>query len=154
VAGDWNGDGLSSVGVFFSPNTAVILTNASVGTPMADYQFTFGVEDAGARPLAGDWDGDGKSGFGVFYPGTGHFDLKETLGPGSADHSIDTTHSGAGVWPVAGDWSGCGRATVGVFDQGARKFFLLDANTTGAKETIYDAPNLDGLLPVAGAWSP
>jgi hypothetical protein len=154
LAGDWNGDGNGSIGVFLSKGKQFFLTNGSSGTPAAEYQFSFGTQGIDARPVAGDWDGDGKPGLGVFYPSTGRFDLKNALGPGLGDIGIVTTHTGDDVWPIAGDWSGCGRATVGVFDQSERTFYLLEANETGAKETTRPAPNIDGLLPVAGVWSP
>ncbi len=56
IAGDWNGDGFDSVGVFDQNTGQMLLTNGlSAFKAFADFTFSFGQN--GDIPLAGDWDG-------------------------------------------------------------------------------------------------
>ncbi len=52
VAGDWNGDGIDSVGIY---RGGVFYLRNSNTQGVADIVFAFG--NAGDDPLAGDWDG-------------------------------------------------------------------------------------------------
>ena len=56
LAGDWNGDGVSGVGLYDPKASEFYLTN-SFSTGYA--QETFGFDPAGWIPIAGDWTGDG-----------------------------------------------------------------------------------------------
>ena len=53
--GDWNGDGIDSVGVFDQNIGQMLLTNKASIKATADITFSFGQN--GDIPLAGDWDG-------------------------------------------------------------------------------------------------
>ena len=63
IAGDWNGDGIVTLGVFRPSNGTVYLRNSN-STGFADDAFVFG--NPGDLPVAGDWDGDGVATVGVF----------------------------------------------------------------------------------------
>ena len=67
VAGDWDGDGDDTPGVFRSPNSWFL--NDDFGGP-ADYNFSFGT--SGDKPVAGDWDGDGDVTPGIVRGNTWH----------------------------------------------------------------------------------
>jgi lysyl endopeptidase len=56
IAGDWNGDGIATIGVF-NPNTGTMSLNNSntSGNSIGDILFNSGVN--GDIPLAGDGDG-------------------------------------------------------------------------------------------------
>ena len=56
IAGDWNGDGIETIGVY-NPTNAVMSLNTtnSAGNGVGDLVFNFGQK--GDIPLAGDWDG-------------------------------------------------------------------------------------------------
>ena len=56
IAGDWNGDGKDTTGVFRPSNGALYLKNTNA-TGFADIQINYGLP--GDRPVTGDWDGDG-----------------------------------------------------------------------------------------------
>ena len=67
MVGDWNGDGIDTVGVFRPSTGQWLLTNSlniNNSTPPIDLTFNFG--SAGDTPVAGDWDGDGRDSIGVF----------------------------------------------------------------------------------------
>ncbi|MGC5022551.1 FG-GAP repeat domain-containing protein, partial [Micromonospora sp. DT47] len=67
ISGDWNGDGVDTVGVFRPSNSTFYLrdTNSGVATSV----FKFGHGPSGDIPVAGDWNNDGKDTVGVFRPG-------------------------------------------------------------------------------------
>ena len=52
VTGDWNGDGIDTIGVY-RIDTFFLRDSNDVG--FADYTFTLGLD--GDMPIAGDWDG-------------------------------------------------------------------------------------------------
>jgi len=55
VAGDWNGDGVDTIGVFDSTGTMVLNNTNTAGNKVGDIVFSFGQKSD--IPLAGDWDG-------------------------------------------------------------------------------------------------
>src|SRR5437764_11379781 len=61
LAGDWNGDGTSTIGVH--RGNAFYLRNSN-SSGVADLTFTFG--DPGDIPLVGDWNGDGVDTIGLY----------------------------------------------------------------------------------------
>ena len=66
--GDFDGDGVDSVGLYRESTGFVYFRNANT-TGGADLSFFFG--DPGDRILAGDWDGDGDDTVAVYRPSTG-----------------------------------------------------------------------------------
>jgi hypothetical protein len=55
LTGDWNGDGIDTVGLYNPASGTFFLRNAN--TPgAADLTFAYGPAGAGWTPLAGDWD--------------------------------------------------------------------------------------------------
>jgi len=56
VAGDWNGDGIDTIGAYNGSTGTMALNNTnSAGNGVGDIVFNFGQK--GDIPLAGDWDG-------------------------------------------------------------------------------------------------
>ncbi len=99
IAGDWDGDGDDTVGLFRASTALVYLRNALTPGP-ADVSFIFG--DPGDRHVAGDWDGDGIDSTAVFRPATMRYFLKNSNGFGPADAEF---FFGQPTWlPVAGDF--------------------------------------------------
>jgi len=95
VAGNWDGDGKDSVGVFhdgvFSVTNDFFETNGSS---------VFGF--IGDRPLTGDWTGTGTRRLGLFHPPTSTMSLETKLGEGP---DINFTFGVASDLPVAGHWT-------------------------------------------------
>src|SRR5205814_2060827 len=102
VAGDWNGDGKDSPGVYRPSLPRFFLTNQVCNCGVfADYSLTLGV--TGDTPFAGDWNGDVLTGIGVFRPSNGLIYLKnDPTVDGVAD--INIVYGVANDLPVAGHW--------------------------------------------------
>ena len=100
LAGDWNGDGKDTVGVYNPASGLFYLVNTN-GKPYADQVFGFGAPNW--VPLAGDWDGDGKDSVGVYDPGTSIFYLSNTNGRPYAD--IIFGYGMPGWTPISGHWT-------------------------------------------------
>jgi len=152
VVGDWNGDGICTVG-FYVRSTGTFFLKDTNAPGNADYMFPFAAP--GGLPVVGDWDGDGVDGIGVFFPDNGavegHFFLKNALGPGNADVTFNVSTPGTSWFPLAGDWDGDGRATVGLYDSVRAEFRLFEKNVDGATMSVF-AFGPAGALPIAGKW--
>lgn len=97
--GDFDGDGIDTVGLHRPSTGEVFLRNEHVAGP-ADVLMVFG--DPADHYVAGDWDGDGIDSPGVFRPSDGTFYQRNTNSSGGADHSFFLGDSG---WlPIAGQW--------------------------------------------------
>ena len=117
IAGDWNGDGTDTVGLYNPAKSAFYLRNTN-DTGYADVTFAFGAAGAGWIPIAGDWNGDGKDTIGLYNPAKSMFYLRNTTslqGPsdkGYADVTFAFGAAGAGWIPIAGDWNNDGQDTM------------------------------------------
>ncbi|MEV4820598.1 VCBS repeat-containing protein, partial [Micromonospora sp. NPDC049274] len=147
ISGDWDGDGVETVGVFRPSNSTFYLRNINGGD--ATSIFKFGHGPSGDIPVAGDWDNDGKDTVGVFRPGTSTFYL--TNGTTSTDATFKFGHGPSGDRPVAGDWDNDGRDTVGVFRPGTSTWYLTNG-TTSTDATFKFGHGPSGDRPVAGDW--
>ncbi len=97
VAGDWNGDGIDSVGVFRPGAGQFFLTDSNIANPPVDHSPIFGT--AGDLPVAGDFDGDGKDTIGVWRPSVATFFLSNN----NAAVDITAAFGANGDQPVVGD---------------------------------------------------
>lgn len=140
VAGDWDGDGADTVGVF--RNGLFLLHDPSV---ISDVAVPFGA--AGDLPVVGDWDGDGVDTVGVFRNGV--FWLRNSNAAGPADWGVALGASGN--LPVAGDWNGDGRDEIGVFDPASGRFTLRESLAGGSSTFVIETGSR-GHQPVAGDW--
>lgn len=143
VAGDWDGDGVDSVGIY--RDGVFFLRNAN-STGFADLQFSFG--QAGDLPIAGDWDGDGVDTVGIVR-GAQVF-LKNSNAEGFAD--LQFTYGTAGDVILAGDWDGDGVDTVGAFRPSNGFVYLRNTNSTGIADIAFFYGQA-GDRPVAGDWN-
>ena len=77
IAGDWNGDGMDTTGVFRPSNGALYLKNTNA-TGFADIQINYGLP--GDKPVTGDWDDDGIDTIGIYRNGTFYLRNSNTIG--------------------------------------------------------------------------
>ena len=103
VAGDWNGDGIRSIGVFRN-GTWFLDSDGDGRHTHRDLVLEMGQD--GDVPVVGDWNGDGIDQLGVFRDGVWYLDT-------NGNHEIDATDAcfrlgEAGDLPVVGDWNGDG----------------------------------------------
>jgi hypothetical protein len=97
--GDFDGDGIDTVGLHRPSTGEVFLRNEHAAGP-ADVLMVFG--DPADHYVAGDWDGDGTDSPGVLRPGNGVFYQRNTNSSGHADRAISV--GGSGWLPIAGRW--------------------------------------------------
>jgi hypothetical protein len=105
VTGDWDGDGLTDVGLYIpgaENSTGRWQLRTSAG---GEADFAFG--DQAPYPVTGDWNGDGRADIGVYTPPAlnrdGRWQLRSGTSAGVADLDF---RFGSGTYPVAGDWNG------------------------------------------------
>ena len=84
MAGDWDGDGDDTVGVYHPSTGTFFLRNSNAGGS-ADVVVSYGPGGSNIVPLSGDWDGDGDDTVGIYDSSTGFFFLKNANTPGAAD---------------------------------------------------------------------
>ncbi len=110
VTGDWNGDGITSIGVFRQGKWYLDVDGDGQWTDN-DVIEHFGEE--GDRAVVGDFTGDGITDLGVFRAGTFILDTNGTRSIDSQDAVIRLGREND--VPVSGDWDGDGRDEVGVY---------------------------------------
>jgi len=167
VAGDWDGDGRTDLGVFRDGTflrgviTTATCTRCFTLTTIEPIDpLSFG--QAGDMPVAGDWNGDGIDDIGVYRPNTSTFILRvpETTTVAGPCHgcppqiviiritTLTRQFGSVGDLPVTGDWDGDGKDSIGVFHSGV---FLVTSDffeTNGSS-----AFGFIGDLPLTGDWS-
>jgi Zn-dependent metalloprotease len=142
VTGDWNGDGIDSIGIY--RNGIFYLRNTN-SKGVADLVIAFGAP--GDQPVVGDWDGDGIDTIGVYRNGL--FLLRNSNSEGPAQ--ITLYLGMAGDVGLAGDWTGKGFDTVGVFRPSNGALYLKNMNTSGVADIRINY-GMPGDLPVTGDW--
>ncbi len=148
IVGDWNGDGVDTVGIY-NPGTAEFrLINDHSGN-VVDTVFSFGLP--GWVPIAGDWNGDGIDTIGVYNPATATYFLKNSNTGGAGD--IPAFNYGMPGWtPIAGDWDGNGTDTIGAYNSATATFFLRNSNTSGMADIPAFNYGIAGWSPLVGDW--
>ncbi|MGI9667511.1 MAG: C1 family peptidase, partial [Acidimicrobiia bacterium] len=100
IAGDWDGDGVDTFGVYRPSTEMVYLTNSLDAN--IDFAFHYEGTVSGDRVVAGDWNADGVDTLGVFRPSTSTFYLRDTYSQNTANVILPLGDS----WmnPIAGYW--------------------------------------------------
>lgn len=117
VAGDWDGDGRTDIGVQRGTGwfltTGLQLGGRGGTNPASTDRFTFGL--VGGVPLAGDFDGDGVSGVASYRLGTWRY-REVDAGEQTELHFAVPGRRGARASdePVVGDWNGDGVDQIGL----------------------------------------
>lgn len=110
VTGDWNGNGIRSIGTFLDGVWRLDVNgNGRFGPEDKTVQFG----RAGDIPIVGDFSGDGIDQIGVFRDGTWIIDSNNNHIEDANDLRI--VYGQAGDIPVVGDWNGDGVADIGVY---------------------------------------
>ncbi|MFQ3638975.1 MAG: hypothetical protein SNJ62_03075, partial [Chloracidobacterium sp.] len=153
LAGDWDGDGIDTPGIYRNVNgvmTFFLINNNTGG--FADVSFGFG--QPGDVPLAGDWDGNGTVTCGVYRPGAQTFFLRNTNTAGSPDLAVVISGGQANDLPVAGRWTvGSSVTGLGLYRPSTGQFLLKNANVSGAPDATFAVTTSGTVVgPVAGDW--
>jgi hypothetical protein len=113
VAGDWNGDGISSIGIFRA-GTWYLDVDGNGRWTGADRQLQWGRE--GDQPLVGDFDGNGIDEIAIFRDGIFYLDRNRN---GIIDeHDAKIAVGKPGDRGVVGDWNGDGVDEIAVYRAG------------------------------------
>jgi len=128
LLGDWDCDGLDTVGTH-RPGTGFVYLSNSNSFGVADEEFYFGIP--GDIPIAGDWDGDGCDTLAIFRPDEGRVYVSNSLGTRPADFSF--RYGSQGDQPFAGDFDGNGKDSIG-FLTAANKMVYRNQLTGGSND--------------------
>jgi hypothetical protein len=145
LMGDWDCDGIDTVGMFRPANGFAYLRNSN-DFGFADIDFFFGV--GGDIPLVGDWNQDGCDTLGVYRDG--HVFLRNTLDTGIAD--IDFYFGIPGDSPFTGDFDNDGLTEIGLFRQTTGFAYLRNDYTTGIADSDFFF-GIPGDQIIAGDWN-
>jgi hypothetical protein len=111
VVGDWNGDGISTIGVF-RDGTWYLDVDGNGRWSEHDVKVDFG--RAGDVPVVGDWNGDGIDKIGVYRNGTWYLDTNGDLRLDAHDKVFEL--GGPHHKPVVGDFNGDGIDQPAVYE--------------------------------------
>lgn len=162
VAGDWDGDGKDSLGIYeISTGTFYLTNDMSSAAPNNNHVLTISSSPANKFPIAGDWDGDGRDSVGFYDPSNGRVVLRNRLDSGPGDLSYDVTSHGSSqldrskIKVVTGDWANQGFDVPAVYDPVTARFFMRYNH--GAPFMIYSFPygtptDDANSTPVSGTW--
>jgi hypothetical protein len=153
VVGDWNNDGVTTVGVYRQAEGRFILSDTNVA-PTVQYNFIFG--NPGDEPLSGHWDfltvGDG---VGVYRYSNGILYLRNSKSTGFSDYFMILGNPDD--YAIAGDWNGDGFDSVGVFRDTTNTWYLANTNGYGITFSdisfVWDMGGTGFNAPLAGDWN-
>ena len=153
LAGDWDGDGTDTIGLYDPVNSIFFLRNSHAGGP-ADMMFGYGPGGLGWLPISGDWDGDGTDTIGLYDPVNSIFFLRNSHAGGPADMMFGYGPGGLGWLPISGDWDGDGADTVGLYEPAIGVFFLRNSNKPGIADAMFGyGPGSSGWQTAVGDWN-
>lgn len=112
IAGDWNGNGIRSIGYFHAGNWRFDV-NGDGKFNFQDASASFG--QAGDIPLVGDFNGDGVEEIAIYRAGTWLIDTNGNLEHDATDKTFQL--GGIGDKPIVGDWDGDGVDEPGLYRQ-------------------------------------
>ena len=147
VAGDWNGKGVATIGVF-RDGEWFLDSDGDGKWSQGNIHAHFG--QAGDIPVVGDWTGDGVTKIGVYRQGVWYLDTNN-------NHILDAQDQilrlgGPGDVPVVGDWNGDGMDKIGIYRAGhpalaSRPPTVTDNSALSTEPT----PQLAAPVPLIGA---
>ncbi len=136
LAGDWDGDGDDTVGLYRQFDGFFYLRNSNTAG-IADFAcFAGNPED---RAVAGDWDGDGDDNLGIYRPSEQKFYLfnKTCTGTPMGAASVVMMFGNPGDLPYAGDFDGDGMDEVGLFRPTTGFVYYRNTLTTGIADRSF-----------------
>lgn len=116
IAGDWNGDGIRSIGVFREGKWHFDMDGDGRWSD-ADQRATFGQK--GDIPVVGDFDGDGIEEIAIFRGGRWIIDSNGNRQIDATDRTLDLGQEGD--IPIAGDFNGDGSDEPAIYRPAAEK---------------------------------
>lgn len=157
LAGDWDGDGRSEIGLFDPARREYILYGEGfvAGEWVVMERFTHPVPGQGGLPVAGNWDGEDGDEVGLFLPEEHRYLLLDANSSDAAVSEVVLTDlTGDGWLPVAGDWGDDGREpdVVGAWNPDLRVLRLRPDNSSGPTDAYDYTGRSVGPHPFSGRW--
>jgi subtilisin family serine protease len=150
VVGDWNGDGVDTIGVYRSSTGFFYLSDSNTAPSLA-YNPLFG--NPGDQPFAGKWTADmAGDGIGVYRDSNGILYQRKNLTNGFDDYFA--VFGNPGDKPVAGDWNANGLDSIGIYRSSNWSWYMTNNSTPGGI-TFSDIDfvwNIAWYMPVVGDW--
>jgi len=151
VVGDWNGDGVDSIGIY-NTKTGVFSLRNSNSAGAADGSFRWTSANKAWLPIVGDWDGNGADSIGLYNATSGTFYHRNVNSSGGAEITarFGPTRTAA---PEIGDWNADGIDTIGTYVAKTGTFSLRNTNSAGGADVQFVfRPVSSGGTPLAGRW--
>jgi hypothetical protein len=150
ISGDWNGDGVSTPGLYRQSDGFFYARDTNTQGPADNGCFA---GDPSDTPVVGDWDGDGDDNLGIYRPSEQKFYLFTTTCTGTPMGAapIVLGFGNPGDKPVAGDWDGDGMDEIGLHRESTGLFYWRNTLDTGVAsgQILFGDPSD---LFVAGDW--
>lgn len=150
ITGDWDGDGVESMG-FYDPATSTFRLSNALDGSVGTITFTLGAAGSGFVAVAGDWDGDGRDSVGLYQPSTGTFQLTNVLSSAAPEKTFAFGPTQA--IPVAGNWDGQWGDSIGVYVPATGEFQLRNVNSAGPPAAkFFFGTGGNNQTPIVGDW--
>jgi hypothetical protein len=151
IAGDWNGDGIDTIGVYRNSTGFFYLSDSNTA-PAVNYLVLLG--NPGDTPFSGRWVNTmNHDGLGVFRPSNGILYEKVNLTSGYSDYFA--VFGNPGDTGFAGDWNGDGIDGIGVYrPTGTHWYMTNNGQPSGITYSDLDYVwNIGTNTPVVGDWN-
>ncbi len=123
-ANDFDGDGVSDIGVFHPKLGNWHLAFGGGGGQLQQFGWSQ------ILPVPADYDGDGATDFAVYHPATGNWYVRES----SNGQTLQTQFGWSALVPLPGDYDGDGRADLAVYYPAEGRWYFLC--TTAGRYTV------------------
>lgn len=150
LAGDWDGNGVDTIGVYRNSTGFFYLSDSNT-SPALNYNPLFG--NPGDTPFAGKWTADmTHDGIGVYRNSNGILYQRKALTGGFDD--FFAVFGNPGDVGVAGDWDGNGFDSIGVYRSSNTTWFMTNNSTPGGItfSDINFVWDITTKIPVVGDW--
>ncbi len=156
IAGDWNNDGIDTVGLYRpGANNWYLSDGIGVWESVTTIVRPARVITKSWLPIAGNWDGEGGDSIGIYDASRGRWILNNDIDGRTDDINLIRGRRPHPTWkPVAGDWNNNGEDTVGLYNPATGRWYLNNKTDGTANDSIRfrTLGALAASRPVAGAW--
>ncbi|MEA3501817.1 MAG: DUF6676 family protein, partial [Actinomycetota bacterium] len=159
IVGDWDCDGIATVGLY-RPSTADVFLRNNNTAGAAEISYGYNVDTSQDHmPLVGDFDGDGCDTVSFYRTTDGLVSIYNTKEAAfdeldeAVDFDAEYAFGDVGDLPFVGDFDGDGIDTVGLFRPATGVIYLKNSHEAGPADVEFAFGDV-GDLPVAGDWGP